>query len=96
MSDVRLTGQLVCADDGEAAVVRRHLPQHVALTRAEPGCLSFEVTPAEEPLVWHVEERFVDAGAFAAHQRRVAASEWGRATAGIERRYTIDGMDPAS
>ncbi|MEZ5086110.1 MAG: hypothetical protein R2722_07640 [Tessaracoccus sp.] len=39
--------------------------------------------------MWQVDELFVDAAAFAAHQDRVARSEWGRATAGIERRYTI-------
>jgi hypothetical protein len=42
-------------------------------------------------LVWQVEERFRDADAFRAHQERVRASEWGHATAGIERRYTVEG-----
>ena len=35
---------------------------------------------------------FQDAAAFTAHQQRVAGSEWGRATAGIERRYEIEGI----
>ncbi len=89
---VHLTGTLVCADDDEAAVVQRHLDRHVALTRAEAGCLSFEVTPTDEPGVWRVEEWFRDAEAFAAHQRRAAGSEWGRATAGIERRFLTEGL----
>ncbi|MFY0408668.1 putative quinol monooxygenase [Solicola sp. PLA-1-18] len=92
MSGVHLTGRLVCADPDEARVVAGHLEQHVALTRAEPGCLSFHVEPTPDPLVWTVAEHFADAASFAAHQARVAASEWGRATAGIERRYTVEGL----
>lgn len=70
-----------------------NLPTHVTLTRAEPGCLSFEVTPTGDPLVWRVDELFRDDGAFAAHQSRTAASPWARATARIERRYAVDGPD---
>lgn len=86
---VVLTGLLVCADDDQAALVRTYLPEHVSLTRAEPGCVSFEVRPTADPLVWAVSERFDGEAAFAAHQRRVAGSRWGEATAAIERRYTI-------
>jgi quinol monooxygenase YgiN len=92
MVEVRLTGELRCADADEARLVAEHLPAHVALTRAEPGCLSFEVTPTADPLVWTVAERFADEHAFRAHQARVAASEWGRRTAGIERRYSVEGL----
>ena len=88
--EVRLTGQLVCATPSEAEIVERHLPRHVELTRAEPGCLQFDVWPVPGQLRWTVSERFVDGAAFGAHQRRVADSEWGRATQGIERRYTIE------
>ncbi|WP_210414576.1 putative quinol monooxygenase [Microlunatus elymi] len=90
---VRLIGTLVCRTAEESAVVTDQLPRHVALTRAEPGCDEFEVTPTEDPLVWRVEERFSDADAFRAHQARVAASAWGQATAGIERRYQISGRE---
>lgn len=91
--EVTLSGSLRCADETEAARVRAHLPAHLALTRAEPGCVSFDVDPTDDPLVWRVEERFVDEAAFDAHQRRVAASAWGAATVGIERRYEIRGRD---
>lgn len=84
-----LTGQLVCADTREAAVVRHRLAEHIALTRAESGCLRFIVEPTGDPLVWAVQERFVDQAAFDSHQSRVRASEWGRATAGITREYTV-------
>ena len=92
MTAVVLTGELVCATDDEVAAVARHLPLHLSLTRGEPGCESFEVTPSAEPRVWAVNERFRDAASFHAHQARVAESEWGRATAGIERRYEIRGL----
>jgi quinol monooxygenase YgiN len=91
MPQVVLSGQLVCASDDEVAVVQRHLPRHIDLTRAEQGCISFEVHQTDDPFVWQVDERFVDDVAFDAHQARVAASVWGRVTAGIERRYSKRG-----
>ncbi|KFF58390.1 antibiotic biosynthesis monooxygenase [Cryobacterium sp. MLB-32] len=92
MESVRLTGQLLCEDLGEAAIVMQYLPLHVGLTRAETGCLSFNVTPTHDPLVWQVDEHFRDVVSFRAHQQRVASSEWGLETSGIERRYTITGI----
>lgn len=89
MPEVTLTGHLICQDQGEAAVVAEHLPVHIALTRAEPGCLLFVVSRTSDPLVWDVEERFTDEASFRTHQERVASSEWGRATAGIARNYSI-------
>ena len=95
MSQVRLRGQLICKNADEAALVRHHLPLHVRLTGDEPGCVSFEVRPTEDPLVWLVEEEFVDVIAFEAHQARIAASEWGLMTTGIERRYVVEGLADA-
>jgi len=89
--EVTLTGELRCADADQAARVRAHLPEHIALTRAEPGCIAFDVTPTTDAGVWRVEERFIDEAAFDAHQRRVAASSWGRETVGIPRSYVIRG-----
>ncbi|WP_346958006.1 antibiotic biosynthesis monooxygenase [uncultured Arthrobacter sp.] len=94
MSNVFLTGQLVCSDHEQATMVAQHLPLHIKLTRAEQGCLSFEVKPTQNPLIWQVDEQFQDAASFRAHQKRVAESEWGRATAGIARHYEIEGMEP--
>jgi putative acetyltransferase len=91
-SAVRLSGQLVCHTQDQANTVRDHLPLHLALTRAEPGCRSFIVTATSDPLVWRVEESFEHAAAFEAHQERVASSEWGQATSGIERRYSVIGL----
>lgn len=87
----QLSGQLVCHDQDQAAVVAEHLSGHVARTRAERRCLSFRVTSTDDPMVWQVEECFEDSSAFKEHQDRVAGSAWGR-TVGIERHYTMDGL----
>lgn len=92
MTEIRLSGRLVCTTDAEARVVALHLREHIERTVAEPGCVSFSVTPTDDPWVWSVEERFEDQRAFALHQDRVTSSAWGRATAGIERHYRIQGL----
>ncbi|GAB3547750.1 antibiotic biosynthesis monooxygenase [Arthrobacter tumbae] len=92
MSNIFLSGQLVCSDQNQAAIVARFLPLHVELTRAEQGCLSFEVKVTENPLVWQVDEQFQDAASFRLHQQRVSGSAWGRATADIARRYEVEGI----
>ncbi|MFD1252156.1 Antibiotic biosynthesis monooxygenase [Devosia equisanguinis] len=86
---LRLTGRLVCASQAEVDAVHRYLPEHVRLTRAESGCLSFEVTKTHDPMVWRVEELFVDQAAFDAHQMRTKASAWAHKTAGIRRDYEV-------
>lgn len=92
--EVRLTGHLVCANLGEMMTVLEHVSDHVALTRAEPGCLAFDVVQSDDPLVWQVSERFRDSAAFRAHQARTAESAWGRATRGITRQFEIVGLEP--
>ena len=89
---VTLDGFLRCASEDEATRVRAALPDHVRLTRAEPGCVRFDVLPTDDPLVWTVSEEFTDPAAFEAHQARAGASDWARATKGIARDYTIKGM----
>lgn len=89
---VRLSGLLRCASVAEVETVQRHLPEHMHLTRAEPGCISFEVSQTDDPLVWRVEELFADQAAFDFHQQRTRASEWFTATAAIVREYEIVGL----
>jgi quinol monooxygenase YgiN len=86
---MRLSGQVRCASAADAAVFAAHLPDHVALTRAETGCLSFVVVPTADPLVWQVDESFVDQAAFDHHQSRTRASDWHRLTAHIPRDFAI-------
>ncbi len=89
MGIVNLDGRLVCETEEQASTVRNHLPEHARLSRAEPGCLRFEVNATKDPLIWEVSESFASREAFDAHQARVAASVWGAATAGIRREYTV-------
>ncbi len=71
--------------------LRAALDEHVRLTRAEPGCLSFQVTPDPKlPGRFNVAERFASREDFQAHQARTAASHWGRLTQGIPRSYRIE------
>ncbi|EEW25957.1 putative quinol monooxygenase [Rhodobacter ferrooxidans] len=86
---VRLSGQLICANDAEVAVVSQHLPEHIRLTRAEPGCLSFSVTQTADPRVFLVAEAFANRDSFAAHQSRTGTSAWFAATAHIRRDFDI-------
>lgn len=77
---------------------RMALIEHVDLTRAEMGCLAFDVTcdPAE-PQNFLVNAAFIDAQALAAHQARITSSAWGKLTKDFERDYEVQGLDaPAS
>lgn len=70
--------------------VQTALPTHIELSLAEPGCLSFDVSPC--PNVegrYLVAEAFVDQQAFDAHQTRTKASDWAMVTDGIPREYSI-------
>ena len=91
MPAVTLRGTLACATPQDADLIARLLPDHLRLSRAEPGCLTFAVTPTADPLIWQVDETFADRAAFEAHQARSRASEWGRASAHIPRHYTVTG-----
>lgn len=90
---IDLSGRLVCPDLEAAEALGRALPDHIRLTRDEPGCLSFDVLPTDDPLVWLVAERFVDRPAFETHQARARASGFAAATATIARHYTITEQD---
>ncbi len=87
---IRVTGTLNCRTEAEAVTVSRYLPDHILLSRAEPGCLTFNVLPTASPLVWHLDETFTDRAAFDAHQARTGASAWFRATQGMPRDFQID------
>lgn len=94
---VTLEGTIYAPPD-QLEATQTALAEHIALTRAESGCLSFEVWPNPgNPLAFQVKEAFIDAEAFAAHQARTGASYWGKLTRGFEREYQTQGLDqPAS
>ncbi len=84
---IHLTGTLTCGADQQQKV-RDALPDHIALTRAEPGCLEFEVVETA-PGVFAVSELFADRAAFDAHQVRTRSSAWYTLTDGMARDYGI-------
>jgi len=95
MTPITLTGFLIARTLDEADRIAANLPEHIRLTRAEPGCLGFEVIRSQsDPCRFAVTEAFTDRAAFQAHQTRTAASPWARISAGIPRDYTIAGDAP--
>lgn len=90
MSKVILTGFLICRSLEEGDRVSAMLADHIRLTRAEPGCLIFEVIRSmADPVRFAVREVFACRADFDAHQTRARASLWGRATKGIPRDYIL-------
>lgn len=88
---ITLQGYIQVPEDRMQAI-RAALPAHIALTRQEPGCLTFNVT--ENPTIagrFDVYEEFSDRQAFDAHQKRGANSAWAEITVGIPRSYQITG-----
>ena len=84
---IRLTGTMTCPPE-RLAEVRAALPDHVDLTRAEPGRPRFVVTETAEGR-FDVDEAFADRAAFEAHQLRGSASDWARVTADLPREYRV-------
>lgn len=87
MGMTTLTGTLTCQNEDELALVKTYLPEHIRLSCAEPGCVKFEVTQGDDPMVWHLDEAFVDAEAFAAHQTRTKSAKWAEVSAGLIRDF---------
>jgi|LGVE01.1.fsa_nt_gb quinol monooxygenase YgiN len=76
--------------DGDIATVEAHLPNHIRLSRAEDGCISFNVCiDPQNPNRYLVDEEFTTQAAFDVHQARVESSEWGQVTAHLHREYKI-------
>jgi quinol monooxygenase YgiN len=86
---IHVTGTLTCATVAEADIIRQFLPEHIRLSRAEPGCLTFNVDPTDDPLVWRLDESFADKAAFKAHGDRTRSSPWFAATAGLARDFQV-------
>jgi quinol monooxygenase YgiN len=86
---IHVTGTLTCSTAAEADIVRQFLPEHIRLSRAEPGCLTFNVDPTDDPLVWRLDESFTDKAAFKAHGDRTRSSAWFTATAGLARNFEV-------
>ncbi|MEO1919544.1 MAG: putative quinol monooxygenase [Paracoccaceae bacterium] len=86
---VTLSGYLD-VPDADIAIVEKHLSIHILLSRAEYGCISFDVRPdPNNSNRYLVDEEFTTQAAFDAHQTRTKASEWGTATAHLHRKFSI-------
>ena len=89
MTGITLRG-FILVPETDLAAVQGELANHITLTRAEPGCISFSVTQdPDNPLRYNVEEEFESRSAFETHQDRVSNSYWGEVTRDVERHYTI-------
>ena len=90
MPRITLAGFLICRCLEEGDRVAALLPEHIRLTRSEPGCLRFDVVRSmADPVRFAVYETFTDRQAFDAHQARTRASPWWTATQHIPREYKI-------
>ncbi|MEM7366147.1 MAG: antibiotic biosynthesis monooxygenase [Pseudomonadota bacterium] len=89
MARVALAGYIIVPPRDLDAVIKE-LPNHISLTKSEPGCLSFDVIQStENPLRFDVSELFESQLAFEEHQTRVQSSYWGEVTRRVERHYKI-------
>lgn len=87
MTKVTLRGH-ICVPEQPLRAVKTALEAHTRLTRAEPGCIVFDVTQrTDDPLIFDVYEEFKNQAAFESHQVRVAASTWSEVTKEVERHY---------
>lgn len=87
---IRLRGQLICMNGEDRETVLAHVQDHITLTRAEPGCLSFEISETEDPFTFEVMESFRDRASFDAHQARTRDSAWFAATRHILRDFRLE------
>ncbi len=86
---IQLTGYIDVPAD-RLDQVSAALPEHIRLTCAETGCISFDVTPSPEVAGrFDVAEVFADRNSFDAHQQRAGATNWAKVTKGITRHYQI-------
>lgn len=85
---IRLTGTIIIPLDQQDTLLPL-LEEHIRLSRAEPGCKEFSVTQDESlPEVYNLQELFENADAFAFHQTRAGASDWGIASVELTRDFT--------
>jgi len=89
MAKVTLRGHIrISLGDLDAVLDEMH--HHIELTRAEQGCLVFEITrDPHDPCRFEVYEEFADQAAFDRHQARVRGSRWGEVSSNVARHYEI-------
>ena len=89
MGKVILSGYVVATKEDLPAIVAA-LPEHIRLTRAESGCIVFNVKQDSENLCrFNVYEEFIDQISFDKHQARIKNTKWSHATKNLLRHYKI-------
>ncbi len=70
--------------------IRRAIEIHVELSRAEEGCLMFDLIESlEEPGRFDLYEEFVDMNAFEQHKLRAETSEWAEVSKEVQRDFEV-------
>lgn len=86
---IAISGTITCQPD-DLDLVLVLLPDHIALSQQEPGCLLFTIVQTGAgACVFDVSERFVDQNAFDAHTARTRKSIWWQKTQHIPRNLTV-------
>ena len=89
MPKITLEGHII-VPSADLESVKNELLNHIELTRAEDGCVIFEVAQdSNNKNRFNVYEEFVDQKSFSSHQQRVGQSAWGNITINVERHYQI-------
>ena len=93
MKKIILSGHIIVLPT-ELDAIKKALPAHIEATRAEQGCITFQVDehPTETGR-FEVYEEFINKAAFERHQQRVKKSTWATATKNITRHYTVKGLE---
>jgi len=93
MSKITLSGHIEVPAD-EIGKIKEALLEHTSKTKAENGCLVFEVTEDVNELGrFTVYEEFDSRKSFEMHQERVKESHWGAITKNVVRHYKIEGLE---
>ena len=88
--EVFLLAGHILIPDADLEAVRRELPGHRDATLAEDGCLRFDVfQDLGNKNKFHVFEVFKSEAAFRLHKKRMEGTDWVKASANVERFYTV-------
>lgn len=89
MPVITVNGYIEIPDEDFDALLAA-LPKHVEATKAEEGCIEFEVIQDKGyPNRFNVFEIFIDRESFDYHQERTAGSQWAVASANVVRHYNV-------
>lgn len=89
MSKVIVSGQIY-VPLASLEQLRPAIATHVDLSRAEAGCLAFNLEEnRDEPGRFDLYEEFVDSEAFEVHKRRTADSQWGTLGQDVQKDFEV-------